>query len=185
MVAKENPRPGGRSARIQKSVLDAVGAMLSEMERSALTIPLIAQRAQVTPSTIYRRWGDLPELLADVAIARLQPESEPIDTGDPRADLSAWVEQYADEMASAVGREMLRDILAVGYGPNVEQCCAYTERQLAVFVERATVNGEAFPTLRDLMDHVIAPIIYRILFDQASDVDDVHRLLARLLPSGG
>jgi AcrR family transcriptional regulator len=185
MVSKENPRPGGRSARVQATVHAAVSAMLLEMERSALTIPLIAQRANVTPSTIYRRWGDLGELLADVALARLQPETEPGDSGNPRTDLAAWVEQYADEMASKVGRQLLHDVLATGDRPNVERCCAYTRQQLAVIVERAAARNEAFPSLQELMDHVVSPIIFRILFDHAADSADVRQLVERVLPADG
>lgn len=182
MVSKENPRPGGRSARVQATVHATVNAMLSEMERGALTIPLIAQRANVTPSTIYRRWGDLSELLADVALARLQPETEPADTGNPRADLASWIEQYADEMSSAVGRQLLHDVLATGDRPNVERCCAYTRQQLAVIVARAEAGKVAFPTLQELMDHLVSPIIFRILFDQGADAADVQQLVRHILP---
>ena len=63
MAVKENVRPGGRSARVQASVHAAVRALLAEMSRPEITVPLIAARAGVTPSTIYRRWGDLQELL--------------------------------------------------------------------------------------------------------------------------
>ncbi|QXG79911.1 TetR/AcrR family transcriptional regulator [Rhodospirillum rubrum] len=77
MEPREPLRPGGRSARIQDSVHRAVRALLGEADRGDVTIPLIAQRAGVTPSTIYRRWGDLAALLADVAAARLRPDGPP------------------------------------------------------------------------------------------------------------
>jgi AcrR family transcriptional regulator len=181
MVSKQNPRPGGRSARVQTAVHAAVGVLLSKMDRSELTIPLIAQHADVTPSTIYRRWGDLGELLADVALARLQPETEPADTGNPRADLSAWVEQYADEMSSDTGRQLLQDVLATGDRPNVERCCAFTRQQLAIIVERAKAGNEEFPSLQELMDHLVSPIIFRILFDDPADAADVRQLLEHIL----
>ncbi|MET1067347.1 MAG: helix-turn-helix domain-containing protein, partial [Pseudomonas prosekii] len=81
MAIKEGLRPGGRSARVQESIHSAVRDLLEEQDRSTVTVPQIAARAGVTPSTIYRRWGDLSTLLADVALARLQPETEPADTG--------------------------------------------------------------------------------------------------------
>ncbi len=76
MAVKENIRPGGRSARVQASVHAAVRDLLVEMSRAEITVPLIAARAGVTPSTIYRRWGDLQELLADVAWSALRPDME-------------------------------------------------------------------------------------------------------------
>ncbi|WP_122857219.1 TetR family transcriptional regulator, partial [Pseudomonas viridiflava] len=78
MAIKEAVRTGGRSARVQESIHRAVRDLLLEQDRSTLSVPLIATRAGVTPSTIYRRWGDLTNLLADAAIARLRPD-EPID----------------------------------------------------------------------------------------------------------
>ncbi|WFU09455.1 TetR/AcrR family transcriptional regulator [Rhizobium sp. CB3090] len=182
MVPKENPRPGGRSARVQAAVHHAVREMLAGMERADVTIPLIAQRANVTPSTIYRRWGDLQELLADVAASRLQPETEPLKTGSARADLQAWAEQYADEMSSGAGRQMIRDILAVSDTTNAEKCSGYTQQQLRVIVARAEEQGEVFPTLTELMDFVISPIMYRILFDQVPSSDYIHGLISRIMP---
>jgi len=76
-AAKAIPRPGGRSARVQAAVHAATTALIAEQGRGELTVPLIAARAGVTPSTIYRRWGDLAELLADVAVERLRPDGEP------------------------------------------------------------------------------------------------------------
>lgn len=89
MAIKEGLRPGGRSARVQESIHSAVNALLQEQERSTVTVPQIAARAGVTPSTIYRRWGDLAALLADVALARMRPDSEPASTGSLRGDIRA------------------------------------------------------------------------------------------------
>ena len=74
MAIKESVRPGGRSARVQESIHQAVHGLLEEQDRASLTVPQIAARAGVTPSTIYRRCGDLAALLADVAFARMRPE---------------------------------------------------------------------------------------------------------------
>ena len=184
MGYRENPRPGGRSARVQAAVHQSVRDMLARMDRADITIPLIAQHANVTPSTIYRRWGDLQELLADVAAARLQPEGEPARVSSAGDDLEAWVEQYADEMASGVGRQMLRDILAATDSANAEKCGTYTRYQLSVFIARAEKDREPFPTLEELMDHVISPIIYRILFDQMPAPNYVRDLIAKVMLKG-
>ncbi|MGO1887717.1 MAG: TetR/AcrR family transcriptional regulator, partial [Halomonas sp.] len=111
MTNKPTPRPGGRSARIQAAVHQAVRDLQQEQGRAGLTVPAIATRAEVTPSTIYRRWGDLTQLLADVAVEQLQPEQPPADTGSLRSDLLAWLVEYFEEMSSAPGRAMLRDVL--------------------------------------------------------------------------
>ena len=99
------------SARVQAAVHQAVRELQREQGRDGLTVPAAAARAGVTPSTIYRRWGDLSQLLADVAVEQLQPEQAPPDTGSFYGDLLAWLEQYFDEMSSVPGRAMLRDVL--------------------------------------------------------------------------
>ncbi|MFE3652021.1 helix-turn-helix domain-containing protein, partial [Streptomyces sp. NPDC059152] len=70
MSPRPMARPGGRSARVQEAVHTAVRELESEVGRDALTVPLIAARAGVTPSTIYRRWGDLRDYKSHVCGAR-------------------------------------------------------------------------------------------------------------------
>ncbi len=81
MSPKEMVRLGGRSARIESAVHQAAHDLLAELGRSSISIPAIAARARVTPSTVYRRWGDVSEILADIALRRLRSTNEPADTG--------------------------------------------------------------------------------------------------------
>src|SRR5579875_1491900 len=111
-MARELVRQGGRSARIQQAVHAATRELLARVDRAEISVPMIAERARVTPSTIYRRWGDVAQLLADVAAERLRPVADPDDTGALEGDLRAFVTQYAEEMSAPVGRQLLRDVLA-------------------------------------------------------------------------
>lgn len=163
---------------MQASVHGAVQALMARMERAAITIPAIAAEAGVTPSTIYRRWGDIQELMADVAVERLRPDMVPVDTGNGRNDLLAWAEQYAEEMSSKPGREMIRDVLAAQDDSGAYQCCNFTRQQIEVIAERAFGRGEAFPDIDAVMDRVVSPIMYRILFGEAPDAGHVARLVA-------
>ncbi|MBB3132517.1 AcrR family transcriptional regulator [Rhizobium pisi] len=181
MAVKENLRPGGRSARVQASVHKAVRELLAAMNRAEVTIPMIAGKAGVTPSTIYRRWGDLQELLADVAVERLRPDMQPVDTGNGQADLQAWAEQYAEEMSSGPGREMIRDVLAAQAGVNACKCAEYTRQQIDVIAGRAKARGAAFPDVDLVMDQVVAPIMYRILFGDVPDTTRVRDLVTRVM----
>jgi AcrR family transcriptional regulator len=163
----------------------AVRGLLSTMDRGDVTIPLIATEAGVTPSTIYRRWGDLQELLADVAVERLRPDAPPKDTGSARTDLTQWAEQYADEMASGPGRAMIRDVLSsvATDSRNAGKCCGYTREQLQVIAVRARDRGEAFPDVETVIDKLVAPIMYRILFDDVPpNSEKVLVLVECLLP---
>ena len=170
-INRSIPRPGGRSARVQAAVHQATVELLALHGRAALTVPLIAARAGVTPSTIYRRWGDLADLLADVAVERLRPDGDPADTGSVAGDLQAWVEQYRDEMSSDVGLGMMLDVLAAKGGTLAEgripvpcQCAAFTASQVETIVARGVERGEAVPEAGVVMDTVVSPIVYRALF---------------------
>jgi AcrR family transcriptional regulator len=165
MSPKPVTRPGGRSARVQESVHAAVRALEAEEGRDRLTVPMVAARAGVTPSTIYRRWGDLQELLSDVAVERLRPETEPADLGSLRADLDAWAEQFLDEMASPGGRTYIRDaLLGAPDSNNAGQCSAYAAEQIDVVLGRAVRRGEPVPGTERVLDRVVSPMMYRILF---------------------
>jgi AcrR family transcriptional regulator len=177
-------RTGGRSARVQQAVHDAVEKLLTERPREELTVPMVATRAGVTPSTIYRRWGQLPELFADVAVQRLRPDAMPADHGSVAADLDAWAVQYLEEMTSQPGRKMISDVLSVGDPAQSCTCAAYTREQIADIVARAEARGESVPAADVVMDRVVAPLMYRILFtDPAPGPAYASRLVTELLES--
>ncbi|MEI5100744.1 TetR/AcrR family transcriptional regulator [Streptomyces sp. PmtG] len=166
MSPRPMARPGGRSARVQASVHTAVRELEAEQGRAALTVPLVAARAGVTPSTVYRRWGDLQELLSDVAVERLRPEAPPPDHGGLRADLTAWSEHFLEEMSSAPGRAFLRDaLLGDPDGGNAGRCSDYSAEQIDLVLARAAERGEGpLPGREAVMDHVVAPLVFRVLF---------------------
>jgi len=186
MSTKSGPRPGGRSARIQAAVHQAVRDLENEIGREALTVPAVAVRAGVTPSTIYRRWGDLTALLSDVAVENLRPETDPANTGSLRGDLESWVGQYLEEMSSELGRKMIRDVLANGGGQgNACQCAAFTRQQVEAIHHRAEARGDPSPGGDALMDRIVAPLMYRILFStEAPDEAVARKLVHQALAEG-
>ncbi|WP_413203999.1 TetR/AcrR family transcriptional regulator [Rhodospirillum sp. A1_3_36] len=158
-------RPGGRSARVQSAVHEAVTTLLREHERSDLTVPQVAERAGVTPSTIYRRWGDLRNLLADVAEDRLRPDADPEDTGSLRSDLEAWLIPYAEELASEPGRQLIRDSLFGARPPGAAcKCDQYLRELMTRIVIRSKSRDEPTPDVDALIDGLVAPLLYRITF---------------------
>ncbi|GAA2710085.1 TetR/AcrR family transcriptional regulator [Streptomyces luteosporeus] len=189
MSRKPMVRPGGRSARVQQSVHIAVRELEAEIGRDALTVPLVAARAGVTPSTIYRRWGDLQELMSDVAVERLRPELPPQDLGGLAADLTAWAEHFLEDMSSSAGRAYIRDaLLGDPDGTNAGQCSAYAAEQIDTILDRATARGEQVPALESVVDHVVPPMMYRILFrpgTEALDAAYAARLVDGLLNAPG
>ena len=181
MAVKERVRIGGRSARIQQAVHAAVRRLGAETARDQLTVPQIAAEAGVTPSTIYRRWGDLSALLADVAVEKLRPISETEDTGATASDLRAFIEQYLEEMSSPVGQVLLRDVISQSEQTYPGQCANFTRQHLSTIAERAEARGETPFDIDEVIDHVMAPIVYRLLFgDQELTLAYCHSLLDRL-----
>ncbi|MDB5648732.1 MAG: Bacterial regulatory protein tetR family [Hyphomicrobiales bacterium] len=180
-MGRELVRQGGRSARIQREVHAATQSLVGRFDRSAITVPMIADLAGVTPSTIYRRWGDLGSLLADVASEKLRPISDPDDTGSTASDLEAFVLQYAEEMSSKVGRDLLRDVLADAEDTAATKCWRYTYDHLETIAARASARGDAPLEPGLIIDRVIAPICFHILFgDRDVSADYCRGLLAGL-----
>lgn len=176
-------RPGGRSARVQESVHKAVRELTAEVGRAQVTVPMIAVRAGVTPSTIYRRWGDLPELLADVAMERLRPDTEPPDTGSIATDLHAWAEQYFEEMTSEPGKAMIRDVIACTASEGaLAPCSSFTRVHIQTMLDRAASRGESAPDMDTVMDHFVAPVMYRTLFQsEPMSLEHAHALIQSCL----
>jgi AcrR family transcriptional regulator len=178
-MAKEMLRQGGRSARIQEAVHRSVQGLLNTLDRSEITVPMIAEKSGVTPSTIYRRWGDLSDLLADVALERMRPIADPDDTGGMASDLETFVVDYAEEMSSRVGREMIADVLNSSVDSAAFKCCQFTQQHLQTLHHRALARGEAAFDIESAVDRVIAPIMYHILFRDRDVTPDYCRALVR------
>jgi AcrR family transcriptional regulator len=160
----------------------------AKTNRDELTVPQIAAEAGVTPSTIYRRWGDLSALLADVAVQRLRPIADPDDTGAVTSDLRAFIEQFVEEMSSPVGRALIRDVFSPPGAAYPVQCAGFTHEHLTTIVSRAKARGEAAFDIDEVIDHVVAPIIYHILYgNRELSLDYCHALLDRVqsLPAEG
>ena len=173
MNSRTSPRPGGRSARVQAAVHRAVQDLMTEIDRADLTVPVIAERAGVTPSTIYRRWGNLPDLLSDVALERLQADTGPAETGTVLGDLQAWAEQYLDEMSSEPGRQMLRDVQC---SATPGFCATIIGGQLQTILDR--YPDQPLPSVDRLINLLAAPTVFRILFSNAPlTVQELHALI--------
>ena len=161
-MARTLIRPGGRSERIQIAVHQAVRELMAEGHELELTVAVIAARAQVPPSTIYRRWQTLQLLLADVASERFVPDSMPADTGSLENDLEIWFEQLVDDLSSGPGNALLRERLT---NVRIARIAAgYAYQNLVCLCDRCATRGEPVPVADRLMDLLVAPAIYRIFF---------------------
>ncbi|GLW67931.1 TetR family transcriptional regulator [Kitasatospora phosalacinea] len=178
-------RTGGRSARVCAAVHRAVTELIAEGGAEQLSIPVVAARAGVNPTSVYRRWGDLNGLLADVTATRLAPEDAPPDTGGLRTDLLQWAERSRASVTAPENLALVRHAvgqLATCPGPGSTPRMAAREQQLATILARAAERGEPTPTLRQGVDHLLAPLYFRIILNLGPvEPADVRRLVDDLL----
>ncbi|MDO9354111.1 MAG: TetR/AcrR family transcriptional regulator [Solirubrobacteraceae bacterium] len=157
-------RPGGRSARIRADVHGAVRELLVEEAGDALTLPMIAQRAGVHPTTLYRRWGSVGELLTDVAASRISGEIEVPETGSLRGDLVRWVEQVTKDVADPDTLSVIRATIGTNLPDSGCACAADRRAQLAAILDREDQRGRPAPTVDKAADLLLGPIYYRAIF---------------------
>jgi AcrR family transcriptional regulator len=167
-------RPGGRTARTRVAVLDAAFEALGERGYAELTMDRIAGRSGVHAATIYRRWGTVESIVADLFVDRSTRIPVP-DTGSLPGDLRALARGiaafYADRghralIEGAVVAAARRPDLAAVLGAFFEERC----RETAPIVHRAVERGE-LPDDTDadeVMGALGAPFYYRLLISRRS-----------------
>jgi AcrR family transcriptional regulator len=82
-------RPGGRTARVRAAVLTAAGDALAQQGFAHLDLADIARRAEVGKTTVYRRWGTVTSLMADLLMDMAEQSLPRTDTGSLLGDLKA------------------------------------------------------------------------------------------------
>ncbi|XVS63165.1 TetR/AcrR family transcriptional regulator [Actinosynnema sp. CA-299493] len=162
-------RPGGRSARVREAVLRAVHAELAEHGYTGLTVENVAERAGVHKTTVYRRWGTVDVLVADV-LDHTRETGWPVpDTGTVEGDLIAVATEVADAFADP-GRLPVPVAIVAAALQSTRALDAkrafYAARQTeaAEVVTRAVERGELPPQTDpvELVRLTCAPLYYRI-----------------------
>lgn len=170
------------------AVHEAVRALLAEAGPGGFTLTDVARRADVNPTSIYRRWGSLEALLLDVETARLSDTSPVPDTGTLRGDLLAYAHTAAVDIARPGGLMFLQALIGA-HDLNDEQRFAPLRQRAAQFqamLDRGRDRGEQPLDYTALVDCILAPIYLRILTGRGVDEPDlklfVERALASTLP---
>ncbi|MEU4301271.1 TetR-like C-terminal domain-containing protein [Kitasatospora aureofaciens] len=155
--------------QVRAAVHQAVIDLLSDPKGEDLNIPAIAQRASVNHTSIYRRWGSLDALLADMVTTRLERDSPLNDAGSLRGDLLAWAEASVASIRTPEGRALVRAvILSMPNSPQAQDERAQHFRRRMHSIEqirqRATARGESPPPLEQILDQLVAPFYLRAIF---------------------
>jgi AcrR family transcriptional regulator len=161
-------RPGGRTARVRAQVLAAVRAELGEHGYDGLAMDAVAARAGVHRATVYRRWGDVGGLLADVLDAAGDDGWQPPDTGSLAGDLAALNHEIQDALTAEP--PVMAALIAASF--RSEQADRAQRRlwadryaQCEVIVDRAVRRGElpAGTQARPLLVAATAPVYHHLV----------------------
>lgn len=157
-------RPGGRSARVRAAVHRAVEELIAEGAPESLTLPVIAARAGVHPTTVYRRWGSLGDLLAAVATSRFSGDIVVPDTGSLRGDLERWVADVATDLRDPDVLALMRATVGAAGPEGGCACVADRHAQLEAILERETSREGTAPAVEQAADALLGPLYYRAIF---------------------
>lgn len=163
-------KPPGRGPKVRGAVLSATLSELTQTGYAALTVENIARRAGVHKTTVYRRWSDRENLVAD-AVTELAGTRVPFpDSDDISADLRSLARSLVRFLASPLGQAVTAVMLSdAGRIPEVAsaQRRRFEDRyrQAEPVVARAIARGELPPGTdpAEVVRAVLAPIYLRVL----------------------
>jgi AcrR family transcriptional regulator len=183
-------RPGGRSARVRQSVLDATLALLGEGGLDELTVAGVAERAGVHETSIRRRWRTRENLICDALLNYSELHLPSPDTGSLREDLAAFASELAAYLTTSLGRALLYALARTGENPALAEArSAFWQKRYelaSAMIDRGVARGELPDTVdgRLALEALIAPLNFRALLTDEPPDDALPRRLADLVLDG-
>ena len=163
-------RPGGRTAPVRAAVLRAAADALIEQGFDRLDLADIARRAVVGKTTVYRRWGTVAGLVADLLTDMAEQSSPRSDTGSLDGDLRANARLVRSTLADPRQGALFRAVIVAAAGdPRAAEALhrfyALRIAEWAPCVEQAVERGElpAGTDPAEVIRAVSAPLYYRLL----------------------
>jgi AcrR family transcriptional regulator len=163
-------RPGGRTARVRTAVLQAAGDALAEHGFVHLDLADVARRAEVGKTTVYRRWGSVTGLVADL-LADMAEQSLPrTETGSLDDDLRANARLVGRTLADPRQGALFKAVIAAANcdertAEALHRFYAVRVAEWAPCAEQAVARGElpAGTDASEVIRAVSAPLYYRLL----------------------
>jgi AcrR family transcriptional regulator len=163
-------RPGGRTARVREAVLRAAGDALAEHGFAHLDLADVARRAEVGKTTVYRRWGTVPGLVADLLSDMAEQSLPRTETGSLLGDLTANARLVQRTLADPRQGALFKAVLAAATCETrtAEALHRFYDVRVAEWspcVQQAVDRGE-LPEGTDpheVIRAVSAPLYYRFL----------------------
>lgn len=163
-------RPGGRTARVRAAVLDAAGDALAEHGFARLDLADVARRAEVGKTTVYRRWGTVPNLVADLLLDMAEQSVARADTGTLLGDLTANARLVQRTLTDPRQRPLFKAIIAAAISDarTAQALRHFYDTRInewapcvALAVERGEVPADT--DAHEVIRAVSAPLYYRLL----------------------
>jgi len=169
--------PQVRGERLVAKVLEATLQELAVVGYRALSIEVVADRANVNKTSIYRRWPAKAELVTAAFRLVVDELLYVPDEGSLRVDLAKFIGRFRDFAQSARGRGLFRVMASEGESSELREILAPIKASTRclphAIIARAIQRGE-IPSGSDpeLIVHcAIAPVMNWIQMDNL-EVDD-------------
>jgi AcrR family transcriptional regulator len=198
MSAPDSGRRGRpRSPEVDDAIITAALELFTEGGANAASMQAIAARAGVGRLTVYRRWANKEDLIAQAI------ESARADIPDPdpetlaETSLTDLVERVLPGAAATLARPGFRALLAQTLGSNQTHpriMRSYWDHHIEprrrvslALLKRARDIGDlpADTDVEVLVDMMVGAVIYRVLQPQPLDAADAERFLRAVYTQAG
>lgn len=178
-----------RSVDADEAILAATLELAGEVGINGMSMDVLAERAGVSKTTIYRRWTSKEQLVLEALRSAMGPLDD-VDTGSLRDDVRAYLIELGERMWRGRVSDVLPHLIEVACHDDalrsrLDDYVQYRRAPMLAILRRGLVRGElpADSDLDVLADVLIGPFIYRRLLTHAPlDATFVDRLLAVALP---
>jgi AcrR family transcriptional regulator len=155
---------------VRASVLRAAGDALAEQGFLSLDLGDLARRAEVGKTTVYRRWGSVTAVLADLLLEMAVESLPRADTGSLEGDLRANARLVVKTLTDQRQGPLFRAMLGAATSDDVtaEALARFYDKRIAEWascVTDAEARGEvpARTDAEEVIRAVSAPIYYRFI----------------------
>lgn len=159
-----------RDPEVDRSILDAVAAILAERGFDGLTMEAVAARAGVSKASVYRRYACRSQLLETACHAFGPPPREAPDTGSTRDDLVELLASFAAMIGESDAGRVLPALLgASAANPEAREALGRftaSRRSPTLEVIRRGIDRGEIPAGTDpdaLADLLSGAVVFRVL----------------------
>jgi AcrR family transcriptional regulator len=163
-------RPGGRTARTRAAALRAAEDALIENGFEALDLADVARRADIGKTTVYRRWGTLAALVADLLVDMAEQSLPRTETGSLDGDLLANARLVHKTLTDPRSSALFKAVITAASSDSdtaaaLHRFYATRIAEWAPCVEQAAARGEVpqGTDAAEVIRAVSAPLYYRFL----------------------